>query len=997
MPKTDTCGSRSDQITLDPIDQTGNRFSRIRIPVILDKSEIPGKMLMRRSEALKRFDKKSRNKLRAILSNGDVNAINSLDQLRRTLNRGQLDALEVVLNSSAPVKAVYRAVPFPKTPPFMDRLHQPRRASLEELLSIIESRAVGFRERLIRVAESFCEIDEAYAAGDIHSCQHRISTSIKFDGWSHAILRRIVLIRENLPQGKEDKTIENLVQQADPKLIVVSSLIHLYAREQNYLTIKRAILNLADRGTINRYSRTISRLAVQPFARSREELAELLSEVENCSLIDAVILAKFNSHLFRIDDFNVIAEVANKLGNINLFEKLVAAYDTSDPDSEYEFFKQSSTWLEYEPIRQYRLLLDNYYDTSNEYINSLPEQFVNSLRDWVGDVKLGDLVGEVAFTKHPYTNLATLELSGRATRSAIFNYWLYHSDGQIGFDRNDLFTLMGHTYDLARTIPINAVRTAAKLAKDSLVKLILLLLLAKRSKNEQDSFHLRKLLEDVTIKEYDSSLVKLLEAYEVTHPYVSEYIYEIATEDFLAKLNKLAPHRADIPEVRATLHEWKARISKDEHFLERARTVRIDHQLNRVRNEIDDHRIYVDPSRFSSWIQDEMMIELSSALAATGSGTKGVSVNCDETILTLVMKQCYSAFCSNSIFGIASYIGRRIRHGTFHGHLYSSVINQTEKSEKFRQLSTLPQFMTKWSIWKDKYNHSIEKIIKDRLHVHSIAKPLGLLRPEVYGPHKLEILSAAVKTISTIYSETKSVEGIELDIIDYCWRLAECDLIDVTRYLKAQQGPIKNIPFIKNELIPSVIIADAKLPESFRRELEHAIDLKLAAMFGWFKRPSIVAPKTSLSLLFDAIVAEIKDTIPDFNPQEDKNSNGEIELVGGAYHIVYDSLAVVVANAAKHGDRNQPIHRNFEITSGKQNLLKVKISSSIRPTDSPTEVSKIIEERKQAKFLDANLYQGKSGISKLMLLAHNRKDFSLEQYKVLDNEVHVRLTYDLEH
>lgn len=75
----------------------------------------------------------------------------------------------------------------------------------------------------------------------------------------------------------------------------------------------------------------------------------------------------------------------------------------------------------------------------------------------------------------------------------------------------------------------------------------------------------------------------------------------------------------------------------------------------------------------------------------------------------------------------------------------------------------------------------------------------------------------------------------------------------------------------------------------------------------------------------------------------------------------------------------------------------MKISSSICPDEDPTEVSAAIEARKKANFEDANLYQGKSGISKLILLAHNRQDFSLEQYEVLDNEVHVRLTYDLEH
>lgn len=289
---------------------------------------------MHRFEALKRLDKKSRNKLRAILSKGEINAINSLAQLRGKLNRGRLDALEVVLNSSAPVKAVRRAAPFPKEPPFTDTLRPYRGVSLEELLGIIESRAVEFRERLIRVAKSFHEIDEAYAAGDIESCQQHISTSIAIDGWSHAIFRRIVLIRENQTAENEDEEIENLVQLANLKSVVVSSLIHLYSLDQNYLTIKRSILNLADRGTINRYSRTMSRFAVQPFAKTKEELAAFLSEVENCSLIDAIVLAKFNSHLFNIEDFQIIAEIANKLGNVDLFEQLVATYDVGDPDSE---------------------------------------------------------------------------------------------------------------------------------------------------------------------------------------------------------------------------------------------------------------------------------------------------------------------------------------------------------------------------------------------------------------------------------------------------------------------------------------------------------------------------------------------------------------------------------------------------------------------------------------------------------------------------------------
>lgn len=952
---------------------------------------------MGKFQEIKRLDKKSRNKLRAILSNGESNAIRNLAALRSTLGKSQSEALDSVLKGLKHEKVVQASTPFPKVPPFMDTVQPQRQLDLDTLLSLIETNVIAHRSRLKRVAQSLKRIDEAYASLDRVTGLELIRETIARDGWSHAILRRIVLIRENLPEGIVDETVEGLMQQANLSLAPVSSLVHSFSHKQSFLTIKRSVLNSVDRGAINRYSRTIARLSVQPFADSREDLAAFLSEVERCSLIDAVILAKFNTHHFHMADYPTLAEVGAEIGCSNLFERLVAAYDPTDKESEFTFFKQSSAWLEYEPVRNYRILLDHYYDASHEEVGDMHHELAPILEAWVGEATLSRLVGQSPFTQHRYSSLARLELSGFASRSAIFNYWLHTSGGQIGFQKDDLLTLMGLTRDLARTVPIKATRTAAKLAQDQLVKLILLLLLAKRSKNELDSFLLKMLLEEITTKEHGGSLLALVRAYETSHPYVAEYIYEIATEDFLAKLNAIAPHRSDIPEIRASLHEWMADVSKDEHYRQRARAVRIDHQLNRVRNEIDDHRIYVDPSRFISWFEDQMMIELTSALSSTGMGKKGVSVHCDESLLTLVMTQSYTAFCSNAVFGIASYIGRRIRHGTFHGHLYSSVINTIEKNPKLQPLFATSLFVERWNAWKGRYNRAIEEIISARLHVHSKTKPLGLLQPDVYSPGKLEILTAAVKNITANYVETNSTAGIDQTIIDYCWRLAEFDLIAVTRHLRAQQSSLKDLVFLENEVLNMVPSIEAKLADAFQRELELLIDRKLTAMFGWFKRPSIVAPKASVSLLFDAIVAEVRDTIPDFQLAADDWDNGNDELVGGVYHIVYDSLAVVVANAAKHGDLSRPARRKFHILTGKDKRLIVEISSSIHPSKDPNTVSTVIEQRKQADFHDANLYQGKSGISKLRLLQHMRQDFWLEQYEVLGDEVHVRLAYALEH
>ena len=235
-------------------------------------------------------------------------------------------------------------------------------------------------------------------------------------------------------------------------------------------------------------------------------------------------------------------------------------------------------------------------------------------------------------------------------------------------------------------------------------------------------------------------------------------------------------------------------------------------------------------------------------------------------------------------------------------------------------------------------------------------------------------------------------------MIDYCWRLAELDLVAVTRYLRAQQLPLKNEKFLLEELLPAGSQVDVRLADAFRRELQLSIDRKLAAMFGWFKRPSIVAPIAKMSLLFAATVAEVKDSIPDFDPQASADaSKEEIELVGDFYHLVYDSLAIVVGNAAKYADRSKPLKRKFEIIRDKGKSLVVEFISSIKPTDDPVAVSASIEERKNACFHDANMYENKSGISKLLLLAHNQPNFTLNQYEVVGNEVLVRFTYALEH
>ena len=114
---------------------------------------------MSRFAELKRLDKKTRNKLRAILSVSDGNAIPGLADLRGTLGKDQSDALDVILNSPARLKAGRTSTPFPKNPPFVDTLQPARMMELDEMLSVIEVSVVSHKERLARLAGQLHKID----------------------------------------------------------------------------------------------------------------------------------------------------------------------------------------------------------------------------------------------------------------------------------------------------------------------------------------------------------------------------------------------------------------------------------------------------------------------------------------------------------------------------------------------------------------------------------------------------------------------------------------------------------------------------------------------------------------------------------------------------------------------------------------------------------------------------------------------------------------------
>jgi hypothetical protein len=938
---------------------------------------------------LRKLKLTTKNKVRAILRCDLNDSLKVINKLRRENPARELVKIENALRQYAPANNNIVPNIFPNLPQTTDDFYRLESLDLVKKVAVIE---IIVAENLIPLSKFFQQmgaVDRAIIAGQFTLASQEIGHLTRQFGFSHSILRKSAVILTSANDSPIPE-VENLLELAglERKNLVVSSLINCFKTEQDFFSLKKSIMSLRRRGNSNKYTRDICRIPFQPIARDSVDLTELLQSARQSSLIDAVLpYLKPTSALVDLFD-KIDADVVT-------MDEICSQYLDAD-DGEFNFYKQSSAWLENRDIVRYRLLLDNFYDSpESDYLKVTPE-LISQISPWVKDVGLNNLATAAQITEHPFENLRRLERNGSMTRSAIFNFKMHISEGYEPVEEKPLFVLMDVTRDLAKTSNAIYLGNMARLAASKRTKLILYFLIARKSKNELDNHTLRRILQGVVINEFAGHLVPFFDHLAMQSKAVAVFAYEVCTEDFIAKLFNIIHSTSEITETRASLHKWMGHFSGEKSFFDRARTLLIDHQLNKIRDEIDDNRIYVDAARFSEWINDEVMRDLSSILMSIELKSALLEDDPDPQLVKLV-ELCYTTFCANNIFGIASYLGRRIRHGTFKGHLYSSVIS-IERTPKYRELLADLSVAPRWEKWKAGYQEKINQIIRDRLHIESTGKRDGLLKPSQITAGKTEILAACARLLARDYFELKNSYGSIPIIIDFCWRLAESDLKGINTFLKNQKSVLIDRELLL-EMRSAATWGKGEIANDFYRELIRTIDEKLMSMYNWFKRPLNVSPKASLSLLYKAVVAEVQETFPDFSTDTEYEEERDIDLIGGAYHVIYDSLYVIVYNAAKHGRFGDGINRYFSLQDGMniKKTLTLEIASTIRDTDDEKYVNGRLEVHPDDDMTDAQVSEDRSGIRKLHHLAQCTPGFSISQLTCRDRKVIITLKYTLEH
>ena len=937
--------------------------------------------------------------MRSLLTLGLDDAIERLNDVRRRGSAGELAQVDRVLWASPANDTPLVPALFPHTPQTTETYGRLAAIPLAVQLGVLEHHVRTNEEKVRSMIRALAELNKSIVARDLERATVQVAQFNGSFGNSHCLLRKTALLRVLAPKRQADDPVEALLEAAglSKNNVITSSLVHCYQEEQDFLSTKRSIMSLPDRGRSNRFTRDIVRIPFHPFAQDVDELREHFQSTAQSSLLDALIAARFNAHLISLDSFPLLASVFADLGAASpCLEDIARMHSANDAESEHNFYKQSSAWLESSEIAQYRWLLDHFYDTPDGQYFDITDAVLAKAKTWSALSDPARLASCMSLAKHSSPHLRAVENVGTATRSALFNYCLHATQGYTTIDEEDLVNLMGRTRDLSKTISSQFAANLARSVGSDISKLILYLLIAKKSRNERDDHLLRKVVQELTISRFGGNLVALLTYLASRSADIAIYAYEVFTEDFIARLYHIIDSTTEVTDTRAALHRWMGQHTGDRIYSDRARTLLIDHQLNKVRNEIDDNRIYVDVARFHEWISEELLRDLNTALSSVEHKT--FAMTSTESVLCVLVERCYATFCSHRAFGISSYLGRRIRHGTFKGHLYSGVVG-LENDWRFRHLLADPSVSDTWHAWKTGYEAMVDEIIRDRLHVASPSKREGLLKPGLATPQKTELFIACAKALLKDYSETKTSAAAAPIITEYCWRLAEVDLKAFNAYLKGQRRSLTEGGGLASIKTAAPHALGPVAGELFRA-VERAISEKLMAMQMWFKRPLNVSPKASLPLLYKAVVEEVRTTYPTLQAPQDLDPANEIELFGGAYHVLYDSFYVVVYNAAKHGKPGGLVEPNFSIVRAQgdeHSSVMIEISSEISEEDDEETVLGRLRIGPDVDVDNAQTYENRSGIPKLYHLQAADPAFSIKSIDCRNRRVTLVMAYRLEH
>lgn len=871
----------------------------------------------------------------------------------------------------------------------------------EEILKKINNNS----KKVAQLLERYKELYDSIFNQNINNTIKILNDIKENHGISILYIRTLIFIKNNNLITNRENIIEKITEIEEKIEIQNSAYLNNCIKETcnhktSYFNIINKVLENENDDANESMQSLIAKDIVKNYPNTKNEYEKTLNAYFQYSLIDALLyinrIRNINEKTFALN--NEIEDSLKKLTNIKINIKIYKDNDLELDD--FLFFRESPLIIDLHEAQNYRLIIGTLYNrndlklaTATNYIKNLISTYfknINSIQsiDPIS-IKDADELNTKTFKSHTGNFLEN---------STALIYALEKNSNFTANDELKFVKLMSYTRDIGFILSSSKLEEISENKETEDFKLVIACLRHIGHNSTRSDFELRKTLEEGIHKNSEEIIPFLEKIYNISKA-VAEHIITVCDETMLNKFFHTIEKPNMAIEKRAEMLDWYGRKTNDTNYIDRARNLLLEIKISKEKATIDDSRIYIEPTKYVQWMENQSLnniiilldsisnndeLKIFSSIVVKWS-TISTGLSKYEQLANELLK-CYSEFCTNKIYGIASYLGRRIRHGTFKGNA-TKDIRELANLDEYGYIFQNDAFKIQYERWLKEYDTSITEFRDKKLHIKSKSKPDGLISTTFDTPSKELIANAMLTEIIKAYINNADINtNLPYLILEYCWRIIELDLEK-----------------IRNELLKiksnyGVFTPSSNLNRQYRKfstEVNSIIAEKFRVITSWFNKPSTVSSNVELNLLIQTIISEISASVLDFSPNVTYIEE-ELILSGKVYLSVYDALFILIQNAAIHGKKNGNLKFKAAPTD---KLLSIEVVSELNDNDAKkcSIVKEKIEEKLNEELSeDAHIKEGNSGIEKLkqMLSDGNISDLI---YNVENNEVTTVFSIGLEY
>ncbi len=502
-------------------------------------------------------------------------------------------------------------------------------------------------------------------------------------------------------------------------------------------------------------------------------------------------------------------------------------------------------------------------------------------------------------------------------RTYLFLRFLGNRANLLKLSKADFRFIFEHTVWLESLLTEGEMRDLYVMAHPDtkgLVAILALALFRKRSVDPDVDFEFRADLISYVTSEHNGSIIAFINYLLGDSPQIANYIVNSLDEVTLEKLYTLVENATQAAQIRcAILRAVGQKFNRIEYFVE-ADSIDTRVKVSRLQKYFDSSRMYVDSVAMKKWLDGNptMYTEQYRALYAPIEAkmtsveiAPGVEksvlliqlIDHDEYLVSQIAKDAFEQFCLNTEFGIESYLGRRIRRNTLDGVTLDTVDAVLSKPA-FAVCLTDPTMRRTVQAWMVIYKGIVDKLRREYLQFKA---PASLFKAN------LDLADSTtqenIQTLRFALRELGAGELLNDLVVAFCWKQIAPQLENAARFIKTA---------ILNEAKASIersfVGHHGNAEVQLKLELHEAVNEVFKKVADWFQ-----VPQTGF---ISATGRELCEIIRlDLSLQGAINFSGnavDAKYTGISVHRLYDCLAVLLQNAAKHGESGEALSLDIQ-------------------------------------------------------------------------------------